>query len=123
MLKSSDQPTDKFIEAFNRLAEACCIEAELPLDMAEQMRAIGLSVSHYDDGRWGCTITATRDLKRSNAPLVINTPHKPSQGSHEADEAILDGDTVSAVESVLREAEKYVRGDRLQGTLFEESAA
>lgn len=105
----AEAPRPAFEDAFSQLASCMAKEAELPTAMIPELKPAGVSISYYDDGRWGVVISGVRALKKSNVPLVLNTPHKPAEGSH--------GETVSIVEDLIREAEAYIKGDRAQGSL------
>ena len=121
-LECIDAPAPSFKEAWDALRQVVVEEAELPGDMVSAITPIGLSVSYYDDGRWGAVVSGTRQLMHSNAPMVINTPHKPAESSEHnpQDDNILIEESVVAIELVLEEAEKYVNGERAQQGLFEE---
>lgn len=123
-LKCVDAPAPSFVQAWNKLQLVITEEAELPNHMAVEITPIGLSVTYYDDGRWGAVVSGTRQLKYSNAPLVINTPHKPAEPSeyNKGDDNILLEKSVAVIQEVLEEAEKYINGDRAQQGLFAEHA-
>lgn len=63
----------------------------------------------------GAVVTALRHLQNSPAPLVLNTPHKPSDayGEDEADPAqLLPEHTVRALRELAREAVAFLDGKR-----------
>ncbi len=127
-LRSNERPAQPFIDAMLGLRQAIVEEAELPEEMTEQITPVGLSIKHYDDGRMGAVISGTRKLTNSNSPLVLNTPHKPSEGANETDQTPLLGeDTTAAVDKVIHEAVKYIQGERApkdqQSLPFEEKAS
>jgi len=118
-VKCHDAPRPSFEDAWNDLRHAICTEAELPEDMAGYITPTGISISYYDDGRWGAVLSGTRSLEHSNAPLCINTPHKPAEPSefNPEDTMIMDSNTVGAIETMIQETEAYIRGERAQGAL------
>jgi len=121
LLKCGDTPTPEFKAAWEALASAIVREAELPVEMAATITPIGLSVSYYADDRWGACMSGLRALNHSNAPLVINTPHKPAEPTegNPDDACVLWESSIRAISDVLSRAKEYVEGERAQQPLFE----
>ena len=74
----------------------------------------------WTEGVMGATITALRKLRQSNAPLVVNTPHKPAQpyAAGGDDSNCLSEECVERLTTLMDEARKYINGERAQGELF-----
>jgi len=74
----------------------------------------------------GAVITALRQLQNSPAPLVLNTPHKPSApyGDEEGDPAqLLSEPTVLALRRLANEAREFLGGKRAPEPQDEQEAA
>jgi len=70
----------------------------------------------------GASVCALVELSMSNAPLILNCPHKPERpynadAPDEQHDVCLPAETVAALRTVMQEAEAYVDGKRTQGTL------
>jgi hypothetical protein len=90
---------------------------ELPDSYKERMKVSSVSFSYGGDAEvMGATITMMKELRSSNAPLVINTPHKPeSSYTEDGDESnCLPTQCVHALYTLQEEAIGYIRGDRSQ---------
>lgn len=101
---------------------------EMPMDDTEVMKVKvkGVSFSYSGDNDvMGATITASKTLARSNAPLMINTPHKFDQPHNEnqGTEMCLSDYCISALEEVIEQAEKYLDGERAQLEMFDKDSA
>lgn len=134
-LRTKDNPLPGFVAAFKALAMHVVDMCELPdSDLAEnRVEVRGVSFSYGGDKEvMGAVLTAVRELKRSNTPLNLNTPHKPSEpyndpengGSDKLDEkSLLDEDCVAALEKLCKEADRFLGGHRQQVDLFTEPVA
>lgn len=96
---------------------------EMPVDDTEVMKVKvrGVSFSYSGDDVMGATITASKTLVKSNAPLMINTPHKFDQPHNEnqGTEMCLSDDCVNVLVELLEQAEKYLDGERAQLEMFD----
>lgn len=116
---SKDAPTPEFREALQALRADVIDICELPMQLyALDVRSV--SFSHAND-ILGATITALYSLSKSNAPLVINTPHKSAEPYSEGGDSsqCLDPHAVARLKRLIDRAEKYLQGARAQGTLFD----
>lgn len=89
-----------------------------------EVRSVSFSWAH---DVMGVTITGLRRLKRSPAPLVLNTPHKARDhyGEEGDDSQLLGDEAVMAISKLIGEANLFLdgkRGERAQGDLFDEEA-
>ena len=114
-------PKQEFVNALTALVPSVVAICELPDDYVVGIEIRGVSFSWAKD-IMGATITALKTLNDSDAPLVLNSPHKPSEPYSETGDNrnCLSAATVVALEEVLMEAERYVEGERAQGSLFED---
>lgn len=122
-IASADMPRPEMERAF----EACIPKAlelcELPSGWPG-VRVTGVSFSWTEDpnGRkiMGAVITMQKRLSGANCPLIINTPHLPSEpysGQESDPNPVLDPKLVDALNVVAEEAMEYVKGNRAQGKL------
>lgn len=116
VLKSYDKPLPEFIEALQSLAPAIELICELPEGYSNSITIRGVSFSHAGPHEtMGASITGLKSLGTSNSPLVINTPHLPSEdyNGNEYNTMLLPGSAVLNLHWLISEAERFVRGERL----------
>ncbi len=123
-MKCSDLPLPSFSKAIARLAADVIYLCELPEVAEKTITVRSVSFSYSEDGVQGAVISAQRELIRSVQPLNLNTPHKPyqpyNQEQGEADPDMLMPDNIiEHLNEVEDEAQRYIDGDRAQGSLFE----
>lgn len=122
-LESWDQAKPEFYSYFDLLKNSVIEICELPVHFIDRVQVIGVSFSWTED-IMGATITALLSLKNSNAPLVINTPHKPeapySEGSDDSN--VLPDDAIRDLTSLMAAAKRYIDGERstIQSDLFKQ---
>ena len=118
-MESFDEPAPEFKKALNGLAQHVIDICELSDEAPDNFNVKGISLSDTD-GITGVTITALKQLVHSNAPLVLNTPHKPFEPYTEGGDTsnCLTSDQIEAVEKLIEAARDYLRGKRAQGDLF-----
>ncbi|MCF7839775.1 MAG: hypothetical protein K9N22_03260 [Candidatus Marinimicrobia bacterium] len=118
-MESFDEPAPEFKKALSGLAPHVIDICELSNESPDNISVLGVSLSDTD-GITGVTITALKNLVRSNAPLVLNTPHKPYESyTKDGDDSnCLTDDQIDAVETLVEAARDYLRGKRAQGDLF-----
>jgi len=115
-LECEDSPRPEFQEALKALVGDVIEICEISCD-ADRITVLGVSFSWTHD-IMGAVITAMKGLVAGGSPLLLNTPHRPSEPYGEkAGGPTLDLSTVKRLESVMDEATKYVMGERAQGTL------
>ena len=125
-MKCVDRARPEFydlLQALRRHVAQICELPTKPSDIA-RMEVRGISLSWTND-IMGVVITALKELKRSNSPLVINTPHMPVEPySDDGDPTkCLDRHCVEGVENLISEARRYLEGDRAQIDIFQEEEA
>lgn len=104
-MESHDQPLDALFSAVNDLARDVQQLCELPAKYTEGLEVIGVTFSYGGTGQ-GVTVTALKALKRSAAPLVINTPHMLVED--------LDPPAKKRIEEVQIQVNTYLDGERAQ---------
>jgi len=119
-LQCADLPLSEFTTALRALVDDVCVICEFPSSEASKVKVLGCSLT-YTDGILGAVVTATKDLMISPAPLILNTPHLPEKPYSEGG-AMLPANTVRRVRALCVEAERYLNGDRQQGSLFRNEA-
>lgn len=118
----SDEPRPEFKDALAALKTDVLNMCELPEDYLTRISVNGVSFSYGGDAEvMGATISASMSLRKSNVPLNLNTPHKPSEPYAESGDGadLLDDECVERLERLIEEAEEYVGGRRAQGELFD----
>lgn len=115
----ADLPAPEFDQALQALAQDVAAICELPESDVLKIKVRGVTLTWAHDVMGAC-ITAMKTLKTANGPLVINTPHLPSDGYSDSDCPMLSPATVTRLEALAFQAERYLGGDRAQGQLFAE---
>jgi len=112
-LESFDRAKAEFYQHLELLKSSVIEICELPAYFLDRIRVIGVSFSWTDD-IMGATITALIKLNHSNAPLVINTPHKPETAYSESgdDSNVLPVNAIQDLSNLLRVAQAYIDGER-----------
>jgi len=120
-LDSGDDPKPEFKKALSalkpHLIELCEVE---PLDK-KLIKVSGISLSYKGDNDiMSVVITGQKSHKNSGGCLNLNSPVKAAEiaGEATAEENLLSEKCVKAVQMLIIEAEKYIKGERLQAELF-----
>ncbi len=123
-MESTEAPIPAFDLALQGLRRPLLDEVELSEVEPSELTIGSVSLSWTeteDQGTvMGAVISAVRVLKKSNSPMVINSPFKPEQPYTEDGDTdvCLSDDTVEAIELLRIEAIKYIDGERAQTDLF-----
>jgi hypothetical protein len=115
---SRDVPLPSFVAAVANLSSLVLDILHLPKDYAEGLKSTGLTMVETQEVELVC-IVATKELPECHSPFNIATPlrfleHPKEEGSYSP---ALGSDQVAAVQEVVAEAKKYVKGERAQGQL------
>ena len=118
------RPAPSFLAALAALRTHVGTICELPVEYVERLDVRGASYSYGGKAEvMGATITALKSLTTARAPLVLNTPHLASAPMSETDEAPLLAPLAgTALETLAREALRYVDGHREQSEMFDQPA-
>lgn len=119
-MSSVDRPTVAFTQALSALSADVVQICELPESDADKLTIRGVSVTWTSDIMGAC-ITALKRLNTANSPLVINTPHLPSEDYGDNDGPVLREETALRLHRLLLEAEGYIDGDRAQPSLLKDA--
>jgi hypothetical protein len=124
----SEKARPEFYEAMKAMAEHVIEMCELPESYLDRITVRGVSYSYGGENEtMGATISAAMRLDNSYQALNINTPHKASEmycpDTPDDDMQLLSSECVDALEALLFECEKYIKGDREQGSLFANTEA
>jgi hypothetical protein len=120
-LNSGDKPAPSFHAALQALAQDVVELCELPLDYRERLIVKSVSFSYGGEAQvMGATITAQMALRKSNAPLLLNTPHKAKDFYAETGDPkqLLDPECVERLEALMIEADDFINGVRAQIDAF-----
>ncbi|MBI3582400.1 MAG: hypothetical protein HY096_00435 [Nitrospinae bacterium] len=120
-LTSIDKPLPSFSAALQGLAMSVVDICELNKQDINYIIVTGVSFSHSGEKQvMGAVISAQKKLKKTDALLNLNTPHKIEDfyGETGSKQQLLDDDTIKKIYDVIEEAEKYIAGERQQKDLF-----
>lgn len=117
-LKCADMARPEFYKALAAIRQDVIELLELPPAWLDDIKVKGATFSYTEKGTKGVVITATRDLKISAAPMNLNTPHVPYD-SQNPDKFVIPYFTEERLNKLEEEAERYIDGDRAQGSLFD----
>lgn len=115
---SRDNPLPSFVKAVEGLGSLVLDILHLPTDYQHGLKPTGLTVTGKQ-GTQLVSIVAQKELTDCNSPFNIATPLRflslpEEEGSYSPP---LSEKQVALVDSVIKEAKKYVKGDRAQGQL------
>jgi hypothetical protein len=116
----AERPRAEFGTALQALAADVVEICELAADDLAKITIKGVTLTHTND-ILGAVITATKALKGSNAPLLLNTPHLPEEaysGQASDPNPTMPLGMATRLKRLVEEAGAYVRGSRAQGSLF-----
>lgn len=119
--ESSEKPSPSFNEALQRLkwhiGDIC--ELETKYIHSIEVRSVSFSYGGEND-TMGATITGLKTLGTANAPLVINTPHLPTEDYSGNNPAAftLSVSCIKDIGLLIDEANKYLEGEREQESMF-----
>lgn len=117
-LVSFDPPAPAFEGALLQLKEEAIKLLELPEEYGDGMRVIGVTIKEDETRGVGCVITLQKEIERSPAPVIFNTPYLAAwDENYPLPTAIAD-----QLDEIQAAAADYVQGKRSQGDLFEEAA-
>jgi hypothetical protein len=119
----SEEARPEFYAALKDMAQDVLEMCELPENYMDRITVRGVSFSYGgENDTLGATISAAMELKNSYPNLNINTPHKAAEmycpDTPDDEMQLLSGDCFERLEILLKECEKYVKGERAQGSLF-----
>lgn len=115
-LECREAPLPSFDKALQALAPYVCDICELD-DVVARITVKGVSLSTKDDLMYAI-ITACVTTKNAPGPFTLNTPRLPESSD---DSFNLGTKCATAINKVVDEAGKYVKGERAQGILLGES--
>lgn len=117
----SDEALPEFYLSIKKLSPHVLELCELPKTYLDRVVTKGVSFSYSTEGIMGAVIIAAMQLKKSNCPLNLNTPHKPSAVDDDQtpmeNQLLTEGCTM-ALKTVINECIKYIAGYRAQTDLF-----
>jgi hypothetical protein len=117
-LSCSQRALPEFYLALNELGKHVVKICELPDEYASGLTVLGVKFT-WTDEIMGAVISAKKALSDCDSPLFLNTPHMPEKPySPTGGGKCLPGETVDALADLKEEAERYVRGERAQLSLF-----
>jgi len=123
-LTSGDKAAPEFHTALQALAQDVVEMCELPDDYRQRIVVKSVSLSYGGENSvMGATITAQMMLKKSNPPLMLNTPHKAEDYYAESGDPkqLLDPACMRRIHALIIEAEQFIDGKREQTDMFAKS--
>lgn len=121
-LSSHEDPRQEFVTALQALTSIVLNICGLPLNYADEMKVLGVTLTEHEAMGAGCVITVTKKLAGVNAPLVINTPHCTETSGNGQDAGGLPNSAIALLEHLVDEAHRYRAGERAQTDLFQKAA-
>jgi hypothetical protein len=127
-LTCREKARPEFYQALEDLREHVIEMCELPDSYLDRISVRGVSYSYGgEEDVMGATISASMRLDNSYQALNINTPHKASAmynpDTPDDEMQLLSEDCIEVLSELQYECEKYIKGDRAQGSLFAEGEA
>lgn len=115
---SRDNPLPSFVKAVEALAPLVLDVLHLPSEYQHGLKPTGITIVEKQETEL-VVVTAQKELTDCNSPFNIATPlrfmaHPKEEGSYSPP---LSERQVALVDAVVKEAKKYVKGDRAQGQL------
>ncbi len=108
----------KAMQAFGLYVLGIC---ELPESWGDGLSVLGVKWLFDDLDDLGVVVTAKRTLEASSRALVIRTPAAYNAPKDPAGRDQLPAAALDMLDDLEREALAYIRGDRQQQSLFDES--
>lgn len=120
-LSSYDKPRPEFIDALQNLVNPLVKICEFQEGYGDTIEIISVSLS-YSKGIMGATITGLKKLNTSYAPLVINSPHLPTEdySGNNPNAHLLPKEAITRIETLIEEAELYINGKRSQLSILDD---
>lgn len=120
----SDAPAPEFEKAMAALAPFVIEMCELNPKHQSRISVRSVSASYAGENDvLGIVISAQKGLEHSNSPLNINTPYKiqePYKEGAEGDQLqLMPPNCSECIQELFDQAEKYIKGHRLQTDLFD----
>lgn len=119
-LESRAEPRPEFHEAMGGMISPAMNMIQAPGAWMAVATISGVSVTHEEERGMGAVVTILVPLECAPSPLVLNTPYLPSEDPNDSGGATLPRALREAVERVIDEAMRYLRGERAQADLFAE---
>lgn len=125
---SSDEARPEFYQALEKLVPHVCVICEFDRNYGEDdgdqhtMLVRGVTFSFLDDPdqTMGVVLSAQKKLVTSKSPFNFSTPlkyeHPSGNGNDDSD--CFDPEMGKALQQVIREARRYLAGDRAQGSFL-----
>lgn len=116
-----DNPLPSFYKALAALTPHVCSLCELPAGDAKKIEATGITVRARGENNLALVV-ARKKIRKGKRVFNISTPLLAMYEDAEAKGADhMESDEAKAIEKVIAEAKKYLRGERAQGQIaFEE---
>lgn len=126
-LTCREKARPEFYEAMMELAEHVVEMCELPDNYLDRITVRSVSFSYGgENDTMGAVISASMELKESYQSLNLTTPHKAcamyNPDTPDDEMQLLTGECIDALEALKKECEAYIKGDRAQGSLFNQEA-
>lgn len=121
-IKCPDAPKESFDVALQNLKPHALVLCELPTGEIGRIAVTGMEIQRKGDHQViGASLFVTRTLEKSSTNLSFPTPlkyvDKVTDGADKGD--VFSKEAAKAVKAFIKEAEKYVEGERMQIDAFD----
>nr|DAL55741.1 MAG TPA_asm: hypothetical protein [Caudoviricetes sp.] len=117
-MRCSDLPRPEFFQALAEIGRDVLELLEFPSTWLGDIKVRGVTYTYSDKGNKGVVITAVRDLNKSSRQMNLVTPCF-LYDSDNPDTFTIPYFTLERLNKLEEEAERYIDGDRAQGSLFD----
>lgn len=115
-----DNPLPSFYNALKALKTHVCALCEFPARDAEKLDPSGITIVSPEEDSPQALIVAKKHIKRNKRVFNIATPMLSMYESDDPDSPKVDHmstEEAAAIEKVIKEAKRYIAGDRAQGQI------
>lgn len=124
-LQSREKPLGSFVDALQAFGSYVNDLLDVPKAWRDKLKVTTVNLSAAKDGRRGLMVSVTYPVAKADdkvvsltTPLILEPMESGAGGGYTLDELHLE-----LIETLEAEATRYVKGERLQGELFDKKTA
>jgi len=117
--RSEEPARPELHDALSEMGRHLLSICEFPFEWRYEISVQGVTITYSDDDIQGVVISGRRELKKSNAPLILNSPHISREPYSESSDgtSLYPPGCAEDLDTLERAALAYVDGARLQREL------